>query len=127
METRPDHRDSKTVQIALAYDNSDDVESIASSLLGRPEAGLPRRSPLAEQTPLILAGGISSQLLAAGLVKWLRGLKGISIYVGIRWGSNKFEIDKRHTPGASEIRIVHRDGREDRRPEAEPTGTVQQA
>ena len=82
------------IQIGLEYDDGDDVEGIVSNLAGRTEVGLPRRGPVADQAPLVLAGGISSQLLAIGLVKWIRSLKGMSIYVEIRAKSDVFRVFK---------------------------------
>lgn len=113
METHPRHRDSKIVRITLAYDDGDDVEGVASSLVGRVEAGLARRGIVTDQAPMILAGDISAHLLAMDLVKWIRVLKDASIHVGIRWKSHEFEIYKWQTPGISEIVIVGSDGMED--------------
>ena len=103
------------IQIGLEYDDGDDVEGIVSNLAGRTEVGLPRRGPVADQAPLVLAGGISSQLLAIGLVKWIRSLKGMSIYVEIRAKSDVFRVFKGQTPGATEIVVMGPDGREERR------------
>ena len=108
-------QESKILQIGIEYDDDDDVEGIVSCLARRTEMGLPRRGPVADQAPLILAGGISSQLLAVGLVKWLRSLKDISIYVEIRAKSDVFRIFKGKTPGVTEIVVMRPDGREERR------------
>ncbi|HEY7951700.1 MAG TPA: hypothetical protein VID70_01855 [Solirubrobacteraceae bacterium] len=113
MESHSASRDSRIVQITLAYDEGDDVSDIAGSLVGRREAGLPRRGAIAEQAPLILAGGISYRVLAAGLVKLARGLKDVSIYVEIRRRSGELKIFKGPTPGSAKIVVMGPDGCEE--------------